>query len=429
MAPCGWGATFEWSKNLDGAFEDPTKWTLVSGVGSAPPNIGDIALFNEPTGSYTVTLNSNSGPFAADVLRVVDGTVELAGAGFSPVLSIKTGGADVEVTGGSSLTVDGTAANLRLNIGDRLTVNDVSNLQVRQGADIDTNTLYLGRSSSETNFSRLTVEDTGSSLDVNTTSTTSIGLSGDKGLLYLLNNSGASFDGRLNLGVSGVNGSQGVVRVEGGATLTTSTVQVGGGSHAGASGLIEVIGLGSTLTQNGAASLIVGGASGGGTGRVEIENGASLSVGTGGTTIGATGVIIVDTTGTVDLGDLDYGQDVSLFNGQRIFYVDGDLEVNAPMALAPSGLMGNNLTLIGGEVTSNGTTLLGGQVRVNSAVDASRISRLIFNDTITGSNGDIDVNDGHLTINADATLDDTFIDAFGRFDPASGQRLNSLSIG
>jgi len=38
--------TFEWNNPAGEQWDDPTSWTLVTGSGTAPPDVGDTAVFN-----------------------------------------------------------------------------------------------------------------------------------------------------------------------------------------------------------------------------------------------------------------------------------------------------------------------------------------------------------------------------------------------
>ncbi|MEX2546023.1 MAG: hypothetical protein WD316_12915 [Phycisphaeraceae bacterium] len=198
--------TFEWTKASNGSFEDVGNWTRTSGLGSAPPDVGDNVVFNE-AGFYTVEFTMDH---FSDHLLVSDGFVTFASDTTKRrEYMLKSGAADANISGGS-LQI-GTATNpLFLSLPNTASSGSTSSSVMNVGSGAD---------------GFVTVEGISSQLDVMGNTSHSLGLSGAFGGLFV--NSGATANiGTLRVGVSGVSGSQGDATAANGGKLNTGHIQI-----------------------------------------------------------------------------------------------------------------------------------------------------------------------------------------------------------
>jgi len=131
----GRAGVFDWTLGIDGLFNDPARWTHVSGGGNTtpPPGAGDSANFDVP-GAYEVTFKTVASPFTTSFLGVSDGNVTFASDGVSSATYIVTGGGsggDASLLGGE-LTLDG----LDLQVADRLSTQGNSTLNIQNGSHV-----------------------------------------------------------------------------------------------------------------------------------------------------------------------------------------------------------------------------------------------------------------------------------------------------
>ena len=269
---------FEWANPVSGNFDTAGNWNNTTGGDLPPPNAGDDVEFNE-LGSYQITFTQDE---ASDSLRGFAGDVTFASNNSTlRTFTIATGSADANISGGSIQV--GTNANpVFLNLP-----NETS------GGGLSTSVMNIGSQGDGT----VSVVGSGSRLDVLGASNHSLGFSGNHGTLIVSQGATANFGtagtgGTLNLGDSSNSSSQGTVQVLTGGTLNTGHIEIAP-QTSGASGIMTVDGVGSTINQTlNSANLIVGSSSGG-TGTLNVNADGSFNSGTGTTTINPTGTVNV----------------------------------------------------------------------------------------------------------------------------------------
>ena len=288
MPLCAHGANKLWTAAVSGDFGDAANWT--GGVPGAADNANFLV-----SGTYTVTFDNSPNPLPNPVLNQIlsvgDGNVTFAsGVGGPYTYQLTGGGSDAIVTVGT-LTLGSGGNPLHMTVDDDLVVQSGATLFVNSGSVVNTLDLRLGHGGVD---GYIFVDGSGSQLNVSGTTTQSLGLNGNRGVLTFQNASSGSFSGQLDVGVSSTAGTLGFLNVFSGAQLNIANLAVGSGTAG--SGTVNVGGAGSTLVQAGDATLTVGAASGT-TGALNIGTGV-----TGATLTTGTGLFIINSTGTVNIG-------------------------------------------------------------------------------------------------------------------------------
>ncbi len=298
--------TFEWTNAVSGNFATAGNWTNTTGGSAAPPNGGDTANFNE-AGAYTVTF---TGDAYNDFMNIKDGDLTfLSDSATLRTYNVTTGLGRGDVSGGT-LQVGSATHPVFLNVKDSFNVGflgdgtvSVVGADSRLDAQGPSHTVGFGHSEG--------------TLNISDDATANIGTAGA--------------GGTLNVGDSPFSGKEGAVNVQSGATLNTGHIDIARNTS-GATGVVTVTDVGSSLNQTlPGANLIVGSATGG-AGTLNVLLGGTFTTGTGTTTINATGEINLANNGTfnangpvhIDGGTLD------VFTGSpTAFHLDNGLALTA----------------------------------------------------------------------------------------------------
>ena len=339
--------TFQWNDPIAGDWEDSTNWTLSSGVGTAPPDVGDTATFALPN-VYTVNYLGLFGThiWELDRLQVLGGvvTVKGIGGGTSPTdtfLNIETGSAVLEVNGGHLILRDEPgnlgSNSLDVTIGELLSVRD-GLMDIDRAVNVETSRMSLGIvGAGQTGELRVF---NGASLDVTSAAdSNTLGLNGAFGLLTI-DDGTVNLAGETRLGVSAVSGSAGAINMANASALFVDDVLMGG-TNIGATGAVTLQGT-AMLQQSGASTWDVGGTAGAGV--INIQDAATFDTGTG--------EITLNTTGDINLSGGTLQADGFLnFQGGRLDMTGGELIINNGMdAIAGGGVF----NLAGGTVRVEG---------------------------------------------------------------------------
>lgn len=302
LSAVAWAANDVWDNNPGGNWENGLNW-----VDGSTPATGDTATFNLAA-TYPATFGV--APTAIQALTVNAGTVTFQSSGGAKTLNVNSGGSqDVVVTGGSTSLILGTLGNpLNLTAGDDLNVASGATLEARFGSDVVANDL------SNTGLNgTVRIDGSGSSLTLNSSSQQLVANTA-AGSLIFQNGSTGNVAGSLRIAdnATGVTGSASII---GGSTLTLGgNISLATQNIASQNGTLTINGAGSSLTQSGASTITVGAATNG-TAAINIGTTA-----TGGTLSTGTGLLTINPTGTVTIGNggnqgrLDVNGDV-LING------------------------------------------------------------------------------------------------------------------
>lgn len=354
-----------------------------SGTGSATINIDDGGEFTTGTGVTTIHATgtvavSDGGKFNAHGPVNIDGgtlTVEMSNGLVLPA------GQTLTASGGAQVAFNGS---YYIYGGTTFEINSGADLLVNSSLDIGA----LGASGSGN--STLIADGAGTAVTVGDTSFW--GLTGTTTEVTFRNQATGDLTSvRLADSINDL--AVGNLFIETGADVTAGSLRIATlGSSA--TGTITIDGDGSTLTQPVSVtplSIFVGSASGTGSATLNIQNGGSVTVGTGTTRINATGTINVGITGdgiynanspvvinggTFNVGGFDdlnlaAGQKLTASHGGQANFVGGyainsgtDFEINSGSKLSATGLdigdFGGDGTLIvdgaGSTVTVSGAS-------------------------------------------------------------------------
>jgi len=218
------------------------------------------------------------------------------------------------------------AADVNLNIADRLLVQGDGEFRIQDSAQVDADYLHGGGT---TGGGMLIVEDAGSSLDILGATDNHIGLLGFSGQMIVQDDATASFNASLNIANSSDSSSAGILDVLSGGEVTVSNhVNVGTGTQSFQSATLTVSDADSLFTQTGTGDLNIGGVVPGNTAQVLVSSSGVLSTGTGDTTINTTGRL------TIGNGTFNANGDITMAGGilERISTI-GDFNLGTGLTL------------------------------------------------------------------------------------------------
>src|SRR5262245_2912196 len=310
------------------------------------PGNADTATFNIAN-SYNVTFNA--APAAIQALTTSAGNVTFTSSGGAQTLAVNSasGGQDVTVNGGATLSL-GTSGNpVHLTAGDDLVVNGNGTLNVNFGSDVSTLDLLLGTGGLA--GGTIVVDGSGSSLNRTGTTNNIMGVvNGTVGLTYR-NGATGDINGQFTVVFAGPGAISASLNVESDADLQLDSLVLGGGGGTGPTGTATVTGAGSTIVQTGASTLTVGRPTAG-------QNVGILNVNSGGTFTTGTGAIALNTTGTLSVagGTLNANGALTMSAGSTLTLNGGTLNANAGLNNAAGG----TLNFFNGELVVNGGTFV-----------------------------------------------------------------------
>jgi T5SS/PEP-CTERM-associated repeat protein len=364
--------------------ETTTGTVNVTGPGSSmtlsPGGSGVLVLGHADGGSATLNV-LNGGTFTSGTGSIVvnaTGSINIGRTDTSHPLGTFYANGNVDVNGGSISSIDGnfllaadrtfTAQNDAQLEFSFTRIND-STWNILSGSVLDAGLSNIGTSGDGT----LTVDGTGSSFNAAGGSTW--GVSGNTALVTVRNGATASIGGILGFANSDTAGSSASLVIENGAAfMTTGSMLVATSGGATTTGAITVSGNGSSLTQTGDSYLSFGHATSG-TATLNVLDGGTVSAGSLGTILNATGTINID-GGFANLGLLNR-------QGGALNFLAGSLDYDGDLTVGSGGLLGNgSLTL-----ESNRHLALTGTTTVNSF-------QTLKLDGGSFSTGDLDVQSG-----------------------------------
>ncbi len=441
-----------------------TQSAAISGTGSvSKTGGGTLTLSGSSNYSGATTINggalqvsgggsvngTDSVAVAAGALNVLAGSTFTAGPGLSTVAA--TGA--INITGGTfnangDLTLTGTGAQLNRNATGAFTLGAGKTLTIQGGADAvftgnyqhaTASTVNVTGANSTLNFSMgssgfefrggSTLNITaggrvsgGSYLDlaVNGGNATVL-VDGAGSSLYLgggpnywghngntalvtFSNGASGYVGSSTYVTNGTAGSVGTINVLSGSTLAFGELELANHTVA-ATATLTVNGVGSQVTQTGASSLTIGGASGS-TGRLNVENSGTFTGGTGTFTLNPTGVLTID-GGTATFPGPFIKNGTINFNSGGLHLTDTGVN----LTIGTGGWFGPTLTLasdrqlsIGGTTTIDATrslTLNGGTFRTGALVNNGTLA---FNTGTLGITGAAGFEIGTGVLGANVTL-------------------------
>jgi len=247
------------------------------------------------------------------------------------------------------------SGEFNLATGRDLTARNNAQVDFEGGYDILANNTFTFESGADFSLSApfligdgmLLMDGAGSTLTVSGTGVSKLGFNGGMGNLTVSNGAAASFAGALRLADDVDVNSIGQVAVNSGADLTVGALEAGTRGFNGQSGTIIVQGAGSSITQTGAAQLVLGAAANS-PGVLNVLQQGMFTTGTGGATIHATGQINLNSGGVFDArGPINMNGGAFNFLGGTLHagVFNGNL-VNQGGALAPGASAGDT-TIIG----------------------------------------------------------------------------------
>ena len=292
--------------------------------GSAAINLNSIGDFVSGTGNITVnpTGSINLSFFSR---FEANGDVHLNGGSLTTNSAIT--GADFILAAGRTLTASNNA-QIDFVGTSSYRINQGTTFLIESGADMTKfGILGIGGflAPGPGGDGTLTVDGAGTSV---TAGQTIVGVDGFTGDVTVRNDATGDFND-VQLANLGDDFSIGKINVETSATVTTENLSLaaGGGNTMGT---LNVVGTGSTLSQNGASTLTMGHAT---------EGTATLNVTGDGTFNSGTGAISVNSTGTINIGT---GATGGTFNS------DGPMTVDGTVNLLDGALNAGTITLNGG---------------------------------------------------------------------------------
>ena len=258
--------THTWDANgaspPNGTYQTVNNWNP-NGV----PATTDTTQFNLPD-TYTVSLNANA---TCDTLNVTAGNVTFASSPYTLNVTQR-----LHVYGGGTLNIGASGSPAVVNVNYHLGVGTLA------GGD-GTGTVIVSGS--------------GSQLNAHTTWLHAIGFNGQTGTLTYTDSSTGTITGQLYIGDNDSAPSHGYLNVQGNADLTTDNLGIGVYNGAGTTrgdGTVTVTGTGSTITQTGASTLVIGASATGDSGSLSVSSGGTFTTGTGNMTVNALGELTID---------------------------------------------------------------------------------------------------------------------------------------
>ncbi len=370
------------------------------------------------TSASTIAVNSGNLRFSESV--ILDGAqLTLASGagwliGFGKTVTVQNGG-DVVRTGsytgfGEHLVVTGAGSTFQVT-GTSLEISGGSTLTVQSGGSVSS-AGALGMSFDNGNDVALTVDGVGSVVSAGTGSTWGGSyLSGATNVTATFSNGAAGNYAGLQI-ARGINGTV-AAQVLTGADITNSGNFSMGDTIANANGTLTVDGPGSTWTQTGTSTAIIGSTTGS-IATLNVQNGGTFTTGTGMTTL--------DATGTLNINGGAFTANGAFVNGGAFSFISGTLNLLAAnnLTIGTGGLLGANLTLlsdralaIGGTTTIDAgrtLTLNGGAFRTGALVNNGALDFQRGTLGVTGAGG-LNIGTGVLgssvTLNPGANLEVT----------------------
>lgn len=317
------GPTTSGTVNLGGA--GALAQLIVNGTGTI-----DVGNFSPGNGSGVIDIAQGGELVGGGGLTTIrqTGTIAINAGAFQAGGDVLVDGGELRETAGNFNLQPGltlTAQNAgQVNLNSHFLNNDTTFL-IQSDADFSTtSSLFVGANPGQSG--ELIVEGAGSTLDVGTTFV--VGTVGGTGVVTLRDGAAATLN-LTSIGIAPDNEfSSGEVRVESGATVTSSDLRIGRDGGAQAVGSLVVTGVGSSWE---AGALTLGHAFAG-QATVEVAQGGVFST-TSTATLNPTGIMTID-GGTVTL-------DSHVAAGGKIDLVSGSLTSGSDWVVQTGGVLGH----------------------------------------------------------------------------------------
>ena len=278
-------------------------------------------------GSYNVTIQSGLTTTVSDMI-VQQGDINLASNG--AVFASYNTEDDLRLIGGD-LTLDdaGGAGDVLFIVDDDTDVGGGGELYIRNGSDLDTLDLFVGRNSSSNGTAM--IDGVGSTLDV--AGSVTLGSSGSTGtLIYQNDSTGSTITGTTTLGSGSIAGTTGRLTVRFGAELNTGNLRVGSLSTSASAiqeAKVTVDGTDSALTMSGTSTLTVGDATNPNiASEVYLDNRGTFNTGTGAVQFQNSGTLTI-----VDDSVFNANADVTFDGGSMTRSIAGQFNLAAGVNL------------------------------------------------------------------------------------------------
>jgi hypothetical protein len=373
-----------WNAPVSNDFESSAAWT-----GGIPPAVdGSDRVLLGVNGTYDVQFDIDTETFYGGAPHVGDlsvnqtGAVSLVSSDF-PLRSLIIDGAG----GGQDLLVSlGT-----LNLGRETDANTAFRLVVAGDARIQSATVnvwqgsrlevvdFIDVAAAAGQLGTLNVSGAGANLNVTGGLNSSWGRNGGAANVTFDNAAAVSIGG-VELANTNTAGTTGNLVVRGGATLSSSSLQLATAGGASTAASIDLHGVGSAITQSATANLTIGHTT---SGTAVLNVGVTSSGGS--FTTGSTGAATINRTGTVTVGGAASTGTFTAANGLTIN--GGILQTNADGIFT----LGTGKTLA---VTGGG--------RATFASGYATTANAIYN--VSGANSKIETTSGQLQIDSGAAV-------------------------
>ncbi|MFN3167198.1 MAG: PEP-CTERM sorting domain-containing protein [Phycisphaeraceae bacterium] len=306
-----------------------------AGTSSATINVTDSGVFNAGTGTTTINANGSvdvttGGTFNVNGDLVINGgTVDIdATSTFTADGDITIDGGTLQDLGVAPLLLTAGNKNLLVtNGGQVITVGGDTNLRSGQTANFQTGGDWTHTGSILVgNGTDGTLAFDGSGSDLNVSNDLEVAIGSSTGVVNIQNNASAT-TGSLFVARSSTNATtDGEVNILSGGTMTSGFIGVGNVDGNRGQGSVIVDGSGSTLSQTGGSSLILGNADtpgNGGVHTINVTNNAVFNTGTGTTTINKTGTLNINVDGSgIDGAQFNANGNVNIIGGALNAFVD-----------------------------------------------------------------------------------------------------------
>ena len=344
---------------------------------SAELLVANGATFTTVNNSDETNINPNGTLTFDNATYNASGDVSVNGGTFSV-----TNGGQFNLGAGRTLTASNDG---QVDFSDSYTINNGTTVAIQSGADLMAPSISLGVGGDGT----LTVDGFGSTVTAST-SAANWGLSGNTADVTFRNGAQGAL-GEVRLANSTNISTETNLNIESGADVTTGNLQIVANASGLATGTITVDGAGSTLVQNGASTLSVGGSNPSGSATINVQNGGAFTTGTGATTIDANGTVNVGLVGAgtlnvngsldVDGGALNFGAgDAFVFNNGDTLSATNSAQLNFGDDVSIANASSVN-------VLSGSDMIVSGELQVDNGIMD------VNNSTMTAS-GDVFVQNG-----------------------------------
>ncbi len=376
-----WSDPGNWAPSA-GTVETDARTRVTSGTaGTVSDDIVTVSPGSITLGGSDAAIVAHSLDASGGTLNLIEGTLTVSGGTFKPApgdYRLEPGGTDTVVINLENQAVMDVAGYLRFHVGGTLNVID-STLR----AD---DFIGVGSASRDSSIgeAKLVVDGANAQVITGRGKPMWIGGAGEIGRVTVRNGGRIEVGDYLGLAKSTVVGSNGVLEIDSGGSVTVKggDILIGTEGVSGQSAEMTLDGSGSALIQTGSGSLVIGAASNS-TGRLTISDGMCIA-GSGGTIVEATGTLSLE-GGTLNTPSVDDS------HGGTFSFIGGILKVKD---------FTGNLSNDGGVFAPGPSTKIS-SISGNYTQNASATIEMELSGTVPGTEYD------HLDIHGVTTLGGT----------------------